>query len=151
MNQDKYDSVKFNNAFEQQVSAQKLKFQKYYNDKLDDLNKISNPKVPPTSLDIFLEAWNKYLKAITIDIKSGSKSGSKFIEIFYKDDRLLYTGITILFICLLFLILNKLFEDKEDYIRTTNINYTYNVSQDSNNLFRQIFDYVKILFVKSKE
>lgn len=102
--------------FEQEIKDRKIKFQKYYTDKLNNLNNIDNNNLEnkPTDYDLFIIKLIDYLNIMKTDlykfkysnfIKNFNSTFPSFILLFYKDTRLLYTGTTLMIVSLILLLL----------------------------------------------
>jgi predicted HTH domain antitoxin len=114
--QDDENTIRFRTMFEQEIKDRKIKFQKYYADKLNNLNNIDNNNLEnkPTDYDLFIIKLIDYLNIMKTDlykfkysnfIKNFKSTFPSFILLFYKDTRLLYTGTTLMIVSLILLLL----------------------------------------------
>lgn len=115
---DKFD---INTEFQKDIEKKKLLYQKNYDNYIKELNyKVSSDI---SQFDLFIQKWQLYFNNLFTSI-----------DTIYKDDGLMYTGLTILIISMIILFVNSLY-------KKPSINeYKLVIASEYNSYFKNIID-----------
>jgi hypothetical protein len=115
---DKFD---INTEFQKDIEKKKLLYQKNYDNYIKELNyKVSSDI---SQFDLFIQKWQLYFNNLFTSV-----------DTIYKDDGLMYTGLTILIISMIILFVNSL------YRKPSTNEYKLVIASEYNSYFKNIID-----------
>ena len=140
----KFNEALFNTDFQEKITeqikyAETIETQKlneinnYYIYELKEKEKISNDEI---TISKFLVNWNDNIRNIIVDIMLFNYNFSEFIQIFTKDNRIFYVGLTVVTIFTIYYFIKSYFFYTDNICEQKSAinNYIYKSDIDSNKL-----------------